>query len=410
MALILASVAVGPGRVGAPNALGADAPPRDDLAPVLEPIREEYHLPGLVAAVVRGDRVAAAGAVGVRQVGKEARVELDDRFHIGSCTKSMTAMLIARLVDQGKLTWETTLAEALPGVEMRPDYRPVTIRQLLTFRGGIAPYTAFRPGELPPSITGLKGDDPADVRLQFARAVLNEPPVAPPGTKPVYSNASFAIAGAIIDRLAGRPWEVEIVQGLFQPLGMTASVVGPPHSGSDEQPSGHRRPGALGPPGEPRKATVKAKAKEKEKEKEKAKGDEGESFRAAAPPMISRSLQQVNAPAGQVSCSILDFARYASARVAGLRGHGPLLSAEAYAAMARSDAGDDGFTGGTGRLRTLDKGGREFQANGSGGLFLAAFYLLPEQDAAIVVAMNGVAPEALEAVVEALKERYQLPK
>src|SRR4051812_27304691 len=102
MALILATAAVGPGRIGVPNALGADAPTRDDLAPWLEPIRQEYRLPGLAAALVRGDKVFAAGAVGVRQVGKEARVELDDRFHIGSCTKSMTAMLIARLVDQGK--------------------------------------------------------------------------------------------------------------------------------------------------------------------------------------------------------------------------------------------------------------------------------------------------------------------
>ena len=71
---------------------------------------------------------------------------------------------------------------------------------------------------------------------------------------------------------------------------------------------------------------------------------------------------------------------------------------------------DSGYTGGTGSVRSLAKDGREFSANGSGGLFLAGFRLLPDQDIAIVVAMNGVAPEALEAVVGALKERYQLPK
>jgi CubicO group peptidase (beta-lactamase class C family) len=135
-----------------------------------------------------------------------------------------------------------------------------------------------------------------------------------------------------------------------------------------------------------------------------------DAFRPAPPPGASEPFRHVIAPAGMVSCSILDFARYASARLAGLHGKGPLLSADAYAAMARADEEDEGYTGGTGRVLNHGKEGREFSANGSGGLFLAGYRLLPDQDAAIVVAMNGVAPEALEAVVAALKERLQLPK
>jgi CubicO group peptidase (beta-lactamase class C family) len=399
MVFILATFLLYLGAVAPSATQVADAPPADDLGPLLEPIRQKYQLPGLVAAVVRSDRIVAAGAVGVRVMGKDARVQLSDRFHIGSCTKTMTAMLVARLIDQGKLAWDTTLAEALPGVEMRPEYRGVTIRQLLTFRGGIAPYTTFIGGERPPSITSLKGDDPADLRLQFARAVLNEPPVAPPGTKPVYSNASFAVAGAIIDRLAGRPWEAEMVVGLFQPLGMTNTVVGPPHTGSADQPVGHRKGGML------LLLPDRAKAR-KDEPRERPQGQGDDTFRPAVPPGMGQPFQHVIAPAGQVSCSILDFACYAQARLAGVRGRGPMLSADAYAAMARSAEGDDGFTGGTGRVRSLENDRREHQANGSGGLFLAGFRLLPEQDMGIVVAMNGVAPEALEAVVTALKERY----
>src|SRR4051794_5116389 len=105
IAATLAAVLLLPGPGGASEGPGADAPTGDDLASLLEPIRREYHLPALAAAVVRGDRVVGAAAVGVRELGKEAKVMLDDRFHIGSCTKTMTAMLIARLVDQGKLTW-----------------------------------------------------------------------------------------------------------------------------------------------------------------------------------------------------------------------------------------------------------------------------------------------------------------
>jgi CubicO group peptidase (beta-lactamase class C family) len=400
-AFTLATFLVLPGALGGWTRAEADTPPGDDLAPLLEPIQQKYRLPGLAAAVVRTDGMVAAGAVGLREIGKEAKIERTDRFHIGSCTKTMTAMLIAGLIDQGKLNWDTTLAEALPGIAMRPEYRAVTIRQLLTFRGGIAAYTTFLGGERPPSISGLKGDDPADIRLQFVRAVLDEPPVAPPGTRPVYSNASYAVAGAIIDRLAGRPWETAIVADLFRPLGMTDSVVGPPHSGSADQPVGHRKGGAVRLLADPAKGR---------KDQPKEKAQEGDTFQPAAPPIMGQPFQHVIAPAGQVSCSILDFARYARARLAGLRGNGPLLSADAYAALARSDEADDGFTGGTGRVRTLGKDGREFSANGSGGLFLAGFRLLPEQDTGIVVAMNGVSPEALEAVVTALKERYARPK
>jgi CubicO group peptidase (beta-lactamase class C family) len=402
-AFTLASFLVLPGAIIGLARAEAEAPPGDDLAPLLEPIRQKYQLPGLAAAVARTDGVIAAGAVGVREVGKDARIQLRDRFHIGSCTKTLTAMLIGRLIDQGKLTWETTLAEALPQVAMRSEYRGVTLRQLLTFRGGIAPYTTMRAGELPPSISNLKGDDPTDLRLQFVRAVLNEPPVAAPGTTPVYSNASYAVGGAIIDRLAGRPWETEIVEGLFRPLGMTDSVIGPPNSGSADQPVGHRKGGAMGP------LTKIAKGR-KNQPSERPTGKDGETFQPGGPPVIGQPFQHVIAPAGQVSCSILDFARYARARLAGLRGNSPLLSAETYAAMARSDEAEDGFTGGTGRVRALGKDGREFAANGGSGLFLAGIRLLPEQDTAIVVAMNGASPEALEAVVTALRERYARSK
>jgi CubicO group peptidase (beta-lactamase class C family) len=363
---------------------GSADPPAEDLAAVLEPIREKYELPGLVAAVVRGDKVVAAGAVGVREVGKDDKVELDDRLQIGSCTKTMTAMLIARLVDRGKLSWETTLAEALPDVEMRPEYRPVTIRQLLGFRGGIQPYTIFRPGEPPAkTMSSLKGDDPAAVRLQFARAVLNEPPVAPPGTKAVYSNASYAVAGAIIDRLSGRAWEAEMEEGLFRPLGMAGSVVGQPRQGGrTDQPIGHRK-----------------------------EGDAYQPVPPGAGPLAAGPGRHALAPAGNVSCSILDFARYASARLAGLKGRGPLLSSDAYAALRETTDGEpEGITGGTGRLRLLAPGVPEFAANGSGGLFFAGFRLLPEQDAALVVATNAGSAEAVMAVMAALKDRFELPK
>ena len=84
----------------------------EDLGEILEPIREKHDLPALAAAVVRGEKTVAVGAVGVRKFRVKKPVTSDDAFHIGSCTKSMTATLIAMLVEDGKLSWEKTVAEA----------------------------------------------------------------------------------------------------------------------------------------------------------------------------------------------------------------------------------------------------------------------------------------------------------
>src|SRR6185369_13581125 len=66
---------------------------------------------GMVAAVLRGERIIAQGVAGVRKRGAAERITLDDRFHLGSCGKAMTATLVAMLVEEGKLNWTTTLGE-----------------------------------------------------------------------------------------------------------------------------------------------------------------------------------------------------------------------------------------------------------------------------------------------------------
>ena len=74
---------------------------RKDLRELLEPIQQQHKLPALAAAVVRDGRLTALGAVGVCRTGFPEKVSLQARWHLGSCTKSMTATLIARLIERG---------------------------------------------------------------------------------------------------------------------------------------------------------------------------------------------------------------------------------------------------------------------------------------------------------------------
>src|SRR5262245_61994807 len=119
-------------------AVAQGAPPRD-VGTLLDPILARHDVPGMVAARTEGDTLVALGASGVRRRGDAEKVTVNDRFHIGSCTKAMTATLCGILVEERKLSFDRTLAEAFPAMKsrMHEQYRQVTLAQLLTHRGGL---------------------------------------------------------------------------------------------------------------------------------------------------------------------------------------------------------------------------------------------------------------------------------
>src|SRR5262245_13442787 len=87
---------------------------RESLNEFLKPYLERYGLPAVAAAVARNGRIVAAGAVGTRRAGTNIPVTIDDRFHIGSDTKAMTALLAAMFVERGALGWDSTVAQVFP--------------------------------------------------------------------------------------------------------------------------------------------------------------------------------------------------------------------------------------------------------------------------------------------------------
>ena len=94
---------------------------------------------GMGAAVLRSERIIAQGVAGVRKRGTAERITFDDRFHLGSCTKAMTATLVAMLVEDGQLNWTTTLGELFADTvkPMHPAWKKVTLRQVLAHRAGL---------------------------------------------------------------------------------------------------------------------------------------------------------------------------------------------------------------------------------------------------------------------------------
>jgi CubicO group peptidase (beta-lactamase class C family) len=142
------------------------------------------------AAIVVGDKVVAASAVGVRKYGTKTPVSQDDPFHLGSITKVLTATLIGMMVDDGVIGWNTNMENMFPELtrSMQPAYRTVTVLQLLSHTGGF-PFSPSMPMD---QITA-RGKNGAERRYAYVKAAIADPPQAAPGTKVVYSGGPVVV-------------------------------------------------------------------------------------------------------------------------------------------------------------------------------------------------------------------------
>lgn len=358
----------------AADALPAPAAPAS-LGDVLEPIRAKYGLPALAAVVVLKGRVVALDAVGVRKAGTDVAVTKDDQFHIGSCTKAMTATLIGLLVEQGKLKWETTLAEALPDPAdaMHPDFRPVTIRQLLCHRGGVHP-------NLPEGKSwadAVQGSTPRAQRAHFARAHLTQPPAYKPGTKLLYANAGYGIIGAIAERVTDTPYETLMRTMLFEPLGMATAGFG-----------------AMGTPGkvdQPWQHRVNDKRE----------------HQAIEPGPKSDNPDPLG-PGGKVHCSMADWAKFVLELLPTSPRSPRLLKPETLKTLLTPSEGGTYAMGWIVAERPWG-GGRVFAHAGSNTMNYAVAWLAPLRDFAVLVATNqgnGGADKAVDEAAGALVRKF----
>lgn len=362
----------------------AHATPPTDISSLLDPLCSGTGVPGMVAVVLRGDQIVAQGAAGVRAAGSPPKVTIDDRFHLGSDTKAMTATLIAMLVEEGRLKWDTTIGEFFgPTVpDMNPAWRPVTLTQLLTHHAG-APHDLD--ADLHRQLWQRRGT-PTEQRMQLVRGVLSRPPVNQPGTTYLYSNAGFAIAGAMAEKITGRPWEDLIQVRLFAPLGISSAGFGAPGTpGKLDQPLGHTAEGQPVPVGP----------------------------QADNPPAIG--------PAGTVHLSLPDWARFIALHLRGdvsnphrecrllspdsfIKLHHPIPDAQNPYAMGWLVL-DRGWAKGYAPLAH----GRALTHAGSNTMWFCVTWLAPERDFAMLVACNrggDIAAKTCEKAVGALIKQF----
>jgi CubicO group peptidase (beta-lactamase class C family) len=208
---------------------------------MLTPYLARAGLPGLAAAVMKEGKIIAVGAVGTRRADAQVPVTVNDRFHLGSDTKAFTALLAAILVEEGRLRWDSTLAEVFPEFSgtMYPDVRPLTLQQLLSHASGMAGDTDRATEIMGQSFQASNGNLD-EMRYWMVSQWLREPLVNKAGTAFLYSNMGYVVAGVMAERVSGKTWEELVMERIFVPLGLKTAGFGPQASlGKTDAPVGH---------------------------------------------------------------------------------------------------------------------------------------------------------------------------
>jgi len=289
----------------------------------LEALQAGGRLPGVVAGVIAGGELAWTGAAGMGDV--------DQQYRIGSITKSMTAVAVLQLRDEGHLELDHPIGRYLP----ETGYAAATLQALLSHTSGmqsepVGPWWERSPGTDFDALVAANDGSGA---------------VAGPGEYYHYSNFGYALLGEAVARLRGESWWEVVRERLLDPLGMSRTTYHP--------------------------------------EPPVAQGYSVDHFAGTLTPEPHQDTKGM-APAGQVWSTVADLARFARFLA---DGHPGVLPAETLREMTRPQAPAAEYGLG---LKLVRQGGRELVGHG-GSMpgFRAVLFVDQDRRDGLVVLCNA---------------------
>jgi D-alanyl-D-alanine carboxypeptidase len=311
-------------------------------------------IPGAAVAIVDPQRGTFLRAYGLADTATGRPITVDDRFRVGSVTKTFTATAVLRAADEGRLSLADPLEKFVPGV---PNGERITIRDLLGMRGGVYDYSTD-----PEFVAQLAPAKPSRVwgRDDVLRVIAARPDAAKtPGQQGSYSNSEYYLLGLVLERVTGEP-----VQQVLDDLA------------GDHGLGGTRYPGDRSLPAPAARGYTYA-------------GD-------VLVDVTERTDPSLYGAAGSMVSSVAELASYASSL-----GRGDLLKESTFRARtAFTDVSTLG--GGTYRYGLgLAQEGRWLSHEGSVLGYTTQIGYLPERDVGVVVAVNQHTLPATQLMINA---------
>ncbi len=172
-------------------------------------------VPGAVVGVWVPGKGEFTRAFGYSNLSTKAAMALDDRFRIGSNTKTFVATVLLQLVDEKKLALDDTISHFNLGLAV-PNANRITLRELAEMRSGIIDVYG---------VPGVQKEDAAQWSRRTPRDWValagKQPPLFAPGAKYNYSNTNWFLLGLIVEKVTHRSIEAEIHDRLLAPMGLT---------------------------------------------------------------------------------------------------------------------------------------------------------------------------------------------
>jgi D-alanyl-D-alanine carboxypeptidase len=171
-------------------------------------------VPGAVLGVWTPGKAPWRAAVGLGRLTPPQKMQLNDKFRVGSNTKTFVVTVLLQLVDEGKLQLDDPLSKFNLGVKV-PNAEHITVRELCQMRSGL--FEAYNA----PQLDSMNIDAHTKITpRQLIELAVKQPPLFPPGTKWYYSNTNYLLLGLIIEAVTHHTVHDEIQSRLLIPLGL----------------------------------------------------------------------------------------------------------------------------------------------------------------------------------------------
>ncbi|HEY6249624.1 MAG TPA: serine hydrolase [Candidatus Angelobacter sp.] len=180
---------------------------------------ERENIAGAVVCVVKDGKVLFAKGYGYSDVEKKAPISPDTTlFRPGSISKLFTWTAVMQLLQQGKLNLDHDVNEYLDFKIPDTFPQPITLRNIMTHTSGFE--ESFKQLFVP------EGTPVSPLRDYLVQHMPRR--IFPPGAVPAYSNYAATLAGYIVERVSGRPFNDYVTENIFRPLGMEHSTFAQP--------------------------------------------------------------------------------------------------------------------------------------------------------------------------------------
>ncbi|MBS7255013.1 serine hydrolase domain-containing protein [Flavobacterium branchiicola] len=322
-------------------------------------IRIKYKIPELAYAVVSSDSIIEIQALGYQRYNSSFKAKMNDKFRLGSITKTVTSYIATLLVKEGKIKWDTKFFDLYPELKAKsnPATYNFTLQDFLTLRAALAGWSY---GNKTPTQNEIKGNNQQQ-RYEFIAWFFQQNPVLE--KQPIYwSNPSYVAAGLMLEKATGKTYET-----LVNELGKALNIdfdFGQPNLKNKNEPWGH----------------------DEDLNPEK--------------PALNYKLNWLSS-AGNINCSLPDYCKFTQMQLQGLLGKSQLLTSEEFNYMhfGFPDVAFGWYS------EINEKSGLKYSFHyGDPGTFLTKVYICKDINKAFILFANVKAEEADKGLMLLLAE------